>query len=83
MMTSLTNNTRIMPKKLPELDLSKATIIKTEDAKKALEADVQGRIQACSKEVKAICDKYRCTIVPIYVFQGNQVQSDVKIQALP
>lgn len=75
-----------MPKDLPEItlpDIKEAPKIDPAEAKKALEAEIQARMQTCMTEVKAILDKHRCVIVPIYLFEGDRMKSDVKIQALP
>lgn len=42
----------------------------------------EARVKAATQEIKAVLDKYKCTLVPITVIQGGQVNSDVQVMAL-
>ena len=48
--------------------------ITSEDAKKILLDEQNGRVKKCSEEVKAVCEKYNCQMIPIIEISqfGNQ-----------
>jgi len=57
---------------------------KTDDLemKKKLQQLQLQRSQACQAEVKAVCDKHRCSLVPIITIVGNQIHASMQVQCI-
>jgi len=76
-----------MTKKETKKEALKSTVkdieVSAEEAKAALQREVDGRITACTQEIQAVLQRYRCDIhVALTLNPPNQMIPNIRVVAL-